>query len=1042
MISEEAARGLLAKYYPDLCVYYDDYSLMPKKLGVQYFDLREFCRGQGFADIRAWLQHNKMYRPIERDMRFGPSLELKPEDDSITIARKVFESKPLLGDVILNEKQKNLINEHAQKIFDRIQIGGTRSTEDDLVLVLSIVLLLRKNQESEEDEDDSFWPFIYRQFGYKHEDSSQSVYAALRSAVRNSLFEYSRYLAPEKSTQRYYTSLMMHALAPSESMESLFEILLYFFTDELNYDYIPEDPVFKSIVNCIAYRWDKAVEKDQSIHVRSNILASGLKVLFRERQVFMAQLCETIVRKIDALVRNQGATLLSQDSYLDSLLDTWYRKKDETQKAKLNQNKTAAKVTMRASSAEHVRIQYIMKDKKIAICIPAIRLETVADEEPVFAIYQGDELVATDVLDVYGRMCWTIRQKDLNLCDYSIDFDKLDSLRFVIQYEGKNLVDTKQALNRDYIIFDKHGHEISRQSMGNGKYYVLAPESAEIILSEGMGEYLLDHPGQLYELWVKENSSIQVNGVELVWTKRGKESFHHYSTSERVKGAYACDGGNQFSIYTHTPDISFKLPENTSPLQYRIRIDGEEKPLIDVCQESDSSFNLPVPDALEKVHLVQMIDWRNAKTVYEYRFVILNHFNCVLEKGIYLNDGTPIRGMVQYNDKLYDIEAMPEPDEDCIVVRIQDLDFDIKISIPLVRCSMGEENLLVEEQHIWHDEITKEDNIFVKAPPGWEKYLLFNGRSVPLASGSDDLFEFGNFEKSIGYSKDQASVDLVLRNDEGAMEHQPLMKIIYKPQVYHGLLYMDDNRGLFWQPEQGIICAKDAKFKMLLHISDNSEDDYVYSLTTKNERLCRSFDYDLGVFPYDIYLCGKQSMFGRTEDELIFSGELRIGNEDEIRLFGKVIHITTARRCVYYVNGKEMQENIELAVRSAWLSHFKYLGKTELPYDDEENETLPTFTADMYFYDQNNHKIVFNRNHNSENYELVNPVTIWLLNEHLLYLLTVTGDTVYLDKRYNSIVSRKLQLSRQEEKTRIRTPDLFEYNVTEESYALQSINRV
>jgi hypothetical protein len=39
-----------------------------------------------------------------------------------------------------------------------------------LVLVLSIVLLLRKNQESEEDEDDSFWPFIYRQFGYKHED--------------------------------------------------------------------------------------------------------------------------------------------------------------------------------------------------------------------------------------------------------------------------------------------------------------------------------------------------------------------------------------------------------------------------------------------------------------------------------------------------------------------------------------------------------------------------------------------------------------------------------------------------------------------------------------------------------------------------------------------------------------------------------------------------------------------------------------------------------------------------------------------------------
>ncbi len=549
MISEKAAKDLIRKYYPDMHVYWDDYSHLNKTLGLQYFGLREFCKSQGFSDVRSWLQSQRMYRSIERDMRSEALRDWEPEDDAVSLAKKVFEARPLLGDIILSEKQRALINEQAQRVFDRIQIGGNKSDEDDLVLVLSIILLLRNNKKTEEVEDDSFWPYIYRQFGYKHEESSQSVYAALRGAVRNAMITYGRFLAPEKTTMRYYTSLMMHALAPSESMESLFEILLYFFTDELNYDYVPDDPVFKSIVNCIANRWDKEVEKDQNIHVRSNILASGLKVLFRERQVFMTQLCETIVRKIDALVRNQGATLLSSDSYMDVMLDNWYKKKDESQKEKLNRGKSTHHASTRASSAEHVRVQYMLTNKKVSISIPAIRLEDVASEEPVFIIYQNGEPVAIDSLDVYGRMCWTIRQRDICLSDYDVDFSKLNTLRFEIQYDGKDLVDTKQSLFRNYIIFDKHGHEISRQSMGNGKYYILAPDESEVLLSEGMQEYQLDHPGQLYELWVQDKASIRIDGMELVWTQRGKESFHHSSPSERVKGVYACDGGNQFSIY-------------------------------------------------------------------------------------------------------------------------------------------------------------------------------------------------------------------------------------------------------------------------------------------------------------------------------------------------------------------------------------------------------------------------------------------------------------------------------------------------------------
>ena len=490
MLNEESALALLAKYYPDSRVYCDEYDQIAKTLGLQYFDLRSFCREQGFKDVRSWLIGRRKYIPMERDMWSEAEVDLIVEDDPVLIAQKVFEDYPLLGDVVLSESQISDIYEYAQVVFDRIYSGGKHSQEDDLVLVLAIVLLLRKKQNAGEEKDESFWPYIYAQFGYVHGETSQSVYLTLCKLVSNTLDSYHRYISPS-GTQKYYTSLMLHALAPVSSMENLFEILLYFFTDELNYEYIPEDPAYRAIVNCIAYRWDKEVQKDPDLHVRSNIIASGLKILFQTRPVFMAKFCETLVRKIDALVRNQGSSLLKDISYLDILLKEWYRKLDEERREKLSQEKAQIKGTRRASSAENVKIKYVLDDRNVAINIPSIRLETVEDEEPEFQLYQGDKLIANETLDVYGRLCWTIRQRFVDLCDYPVDFDRLSELRLVITYGGKVLVDTKKSLFRDYIIFDKNGHEIPRQSMVNGSFFVLAPESADVVFSDEMEPFLM-----------------------------------------------------------------------------------------------------------------------------------------------------------------------------------------------------------------------------------------------------------------------------------------------------------------------------------------------------------------------------------------------------------------------------------------------------------------------------------------------------------------------------------------------------------------------
>ena len=1034
---EKDALELIDKHYSDHCVFHDDYLKMPQTLGARYFEMRSWCRARGFQDIRSWLKQKKIYKPVERDLRTGPELELNAEDDAVTVARKIYESRPLIGDVVLSETDKAKVNEYAQRVFDRIQAGETASAEDDLVLVLAIILILRKSQGEEEngedEEEDTFWESIYKQFGYRKEDSSQRVYAALRWAIQSTLIGQRRYLAPQKATQRYYTSLMLHALAPLESMESLFEILFYFFTDEMDYIYIPEDPVFKSIVNCIAYRWDKAVEKDQNITVRSNTIASGLKILFQDRQGYMTQLCEQIIRKIDALIQNPGASPLRPDSYMDIQLENWYRKKIDWLNKQLNQDRPKSVRSRSVSSAERAQIRYIMDEKRVSISVPAIRLETVADEEPEYRIYQNDRLAASGTLDVYGRFCWTIRQAELSLEDCGIDLENLGSLRFIIHYNGEDIIDTRNKLYRDYMIFDRNGREIPLQSVRTGQYHILVPDSADVRFSEDIEELLLDHPGKLYEVYVQEQSSVRVNGIELNSSQRGKESFHHFSQTERVNGVKARYGENEFSIYTQTPQISFSLPENVSPQQYRIRVDGQDGSLDERCGINEDMFTIRMPYDENRIHLIQMIDWRNAKVVYEYRFVVMNHFRCELEKEIYTDDGMPVKGVIQYGNERYEFETLPEPDEDFVIIQAGNLEYEIKIILPMVRCAMGEENLLSRERTVWYEEISKDNFITVTVPHGWNRYLLYNGREVRLAAGSDKLFDFGNFEESARNNKAEASVDLLLKRGDGAVTHYHLMTIVYKPKIIHTLLRLDDNRSLWWDPVNNVICDKQAKFRLVIHATSRKGKDSVYSLGMEANRIDESFPYDLGVFKYEVWLRGKRTMFKTTEDQLIYTGALRIGSDEEIRLYGKVIHLVAARRCEYFDGfGKRQMENISLPLRSGWLSRFDYQGQTESPLGD--GEKLPTFTASMYFYDPQGRKTYFNSDENSDKYEQINPVTIWMMNEHLLYLLSATGDTVLIDKRYNSIVNRKLLLSKQVENEIVRTPDLFEYNVTEEPH--------
>ena len=79
-------------------------------------------------------------------------------------------------------------------------------------------------------------------------------------------------------------------------------------------------------------RWDSRVAKNDELQLADAIF-SGLQTLFKERPGYMAVLCDSIVKKMDAILRNENTDLIDPDrNYWDTILVEWYQRKSSTER--------------------------------------------------------------------------------------------------------------------------------------------------------------------------------------------------------------------------------------------------------------------------------------------------------------------------------------------------------------------------------------------------------------------------------------------------------------------------------------------------------------------------------------------------------------------------------------------------------------------------------------------------------------------------------------------------------------------------------------
>ena len=227
-MTEQQVLERLKATFPKGIIYDEEYR---KKLGAVTIEVHRLHRAAGQGRVQWLAAHGYTWKEtgyIEPDMRFREAEVPAEPDDAFALADGIFKKYPLAGEYVLTDVEAQLLYQSASQTVQKVLRSDTRITvRENVVLVLETIELLKSWSSDlpvEGEESVPFWDYIFLQYGFqagRSDAARDRLYAHFCKAVRDTLGRYKRFLAPAGKTQRYYTTLLLHALPPRRSIEGL-----------------------------------------------------------------------------------------------------------------------------------------------------------------------------------------------------------------------------------------------------------------------------------------------------------------------------------------------------------------------------------------------------------------------------------------------------------------------------------------------------------------------------------------------------------------------------------------------------------------------------------------------------------------------------------------------------------------------------------------------------------------------------------------------------------------------------------------------------
>lgn len=1017
---EKMLQDEISKYCPDRIIYDKEQS----RYVAGYIKALGELKGLKNTSIKSLIYELgytlKQFGYREADMRvFSDTYD---RENINKLVESVFKKCVLLGEYIPTEEEsKELFSRARDIVQDVINNEYKPNLYDREILVLATIQFLKNWWRSGNPEDEkSFWSDIYKQYIFVPEEDTvykefydrlnTRLYKYFCDAIKYVMEKYNRFLASKGNI--YYNSLLIHAISPKHSIFDLFDILFYIYDNNLNFQYVENDTIYTVFAKAMKSKIDGDYKNQEEVKIKSEFYISSIKTLFQERPGYIAVLSDELVKKIDILCNGNK---LEIENYWDKLLIEWFNEKCSFEKIRIKNNTKDIVVT----DKERIVLKYRFKDEKVGIDIPTnIRLPETGDKLPRLKIYQNRNCIYDNKLSIMGNeLGRTIKKTFIPLENTDCDFsEKLELEAEIIDMNGKELYCSKDKLKCINLLFDKDGNfKDNFTKFGEG--YLFTSNNVDVEFRGNYQAYKHIHEGQLYDIDTAFIDSIAIDGKEIFANNNVSSNFRHHTSKKPISNILVKDE-KEYYIHNSNFLLTLKVPEIDTKLRYIVKIDDIVHNINEYWNEENEEICINIEkDSL--CHCIRVVDITKNVVCYEYNYVIISDIHYTLHNLIYRDIDNKIDFDVYFKNQKFEFLDLIIQEEGIVNFNIPGLDYNFILKVPIINFKFLNNNGFLAPDIIWHDDIKQTEFVELIVPQGYKCLLMVDDDIVPQGI-KQNMFGLGNFLQGIKTYKDEALLNILVQDFVGNEQKFEISKIVFKPRFQEEPLF-ENNGNLCWSGKSYI---GDLSSQFSVEIYKNDEHINTYKTDINNHILDNTENFEKGSYKYKIYN-KSDNIFLFDELEFICEGDLFIGNPMEFMFEGMTINLENAS---YWDLNTNSQKTVNIIFNGGILDCMKYKGDS-IP--SGEVVPLPHFEGRLSFINNNTGKRYFFNKYESEDFELINPVQVWIVNDYLMILRCATEDSVYVDVKNEIILNRSPEkfMNYNEQLKRLCNPDYFKYNI-------------
>lgn len=901
-------------------------------------------------------------------------------------------NETFVGNYMFTDEELCEMIEELSRSFNRVcNTWGETLSLSQYELTFVVLVNLTKLWNATED---TWLDFLYKKLLGRQSlenEPTGKAYGILKTVYEN-LVSKDKIFYFNSFTKRYYATITSHAMAPKETFFSFFDMCWRIYCDDLNQEYVKNDNAFTLIAQSLNNKLGGIFEEDEDLKIGSQVYAlrASITGLIKDRPDIFVSLIDDTICSINTLFNSEP---ISKDTYLHLLIAEWWLIKEDSF-GQERKNRITLKERI-VTDYSQIRVKYIIVDGDVKLHIPSFRLLSDFNYLPCVEIQSNGELVFSGELIATGSGI-LMGTKPYNISLNELQILNLSDIKVIITHSGKVLYDSKDTLNRDFVLLNDK-KEIIAQDCLPDNYYLYISDFRELTRYPNDIQRIST---KTFSLNAEEGEVLQGKAKTVFFINEKKNRDLYLFARERGDIVFRLNG-EEYKIIDG--DLYVDILDSIETRGYGVRYNDASFRLIDfesISSEGRRRFNISnILNSGEAQHIC-VFQYRDNSIVSAINLVKFDDISIEYDKPYYYGDN--LCGTVKFKTKKFESVVNFDASNNEILVPVAD--GEVLLYPPTIkwRIDDGIWNCSARAFPVWYKNHHNASCLQVQIP----KNIAFSvglGNYLLRTTEKSSEFDLG---KLLFFLKETESVDelpLFIRTDNELLSLETI--VIKEKFVGDPITINSIEKKVYWNPEYFIGDDKadfEIRFyrenKLLANVKCDNSRKRTYSVSFDDDYYEIEVNYlPKGFIKKSINWSRKKCVFG---------------NEKSIRFKNKAI----ALRKVAFLGSTE-PENI----RPLYIDNLKYLG---------EYENSDIYSGELFFinnYSGVKTRVKIMKDANGQNVQ-INPLRIELrtnLTCYIGYGLIQNGDEFDYDNEFTLDWDGKISVSQKVNGRKNRSIDYY-----------------